>query len=156
MQFRSRSPRLVVISDLYIERISFFPNETDPPLVVDPNAMLTCPVFLKGFKMVTAIDCQHPEVSRGIQHEKFAPRRLLDCLKADYRLIVEDGFGVRIPERANRHYDDNMTHHVKYQTSYSIRKIPARDFRRKVRAWLGYHASMNGAKHGRKWRSCDG
>ncbi len=99
----------VVISDLYIERVSFFPDETDPPLVVDPDAVLTCPVFLKGLEMVTTIDRQHPEVSRGIQHQKLAASRLLDRLKSDYRLIVEDGFGVRVLERPYCHYADNMT-----------------------------------------------
>jgi len=43
----------VIISDLYIECISFFPDETDSPLVVDPDAVLTCPIFLKDFEMVT-------------------------------------------------------------------------------------------------------
>src|SRR5260370_41190443 len=109
----------VVISDLYIERISFFPDETDPPLVVDPDAALTCPVFLKGFEMVTTIDRQHPELSRGIQHQKLAARRLLDRLKSDYGLIVEDGFGVRVLERAYRHYTDDMTQRVQCQASCS-------------------------------------
>jgi hypothetical protein len=99
----------VVISDLYIERISLFPDETDSPLVIDPDAVLTCTLFLKGFEMVTTIDRQHPEVSRSIQHQKLAARRLLDRLKSDYGLIVEDGFGVRVFERAYRHYADNLT-----------------------------------------------
>ena len=110
----------VVISDLYIERISFFPDETDPPLVVNPDAVLTRPVFLKGFEMVTTIDRQHPQVSRGIQHQKLAASRLLDRLKSDYGLIVEDGFGVRVFERPYSHYADDMTQYVKCQASYPI------------------------------------
>ena len=110
----------VVISDLYIERVSFFPDETDPPLVVNPDAVLTCPVFLKGFEMVTTIDRQYPEFSRGIQHQKLAASRLLDRLKSDYRLIVEDGFGIGVPERAYRHYADNMTQCVKCPASCPI------------------------------------
>ena len=109
MQFRPHPPRLVVIGDLYIECISFFPDETNPPLVVDADAMLTCPVFLKGFEIVTTIDCQHSEVGRGIQDQKLAPRRLLDCLKSQYRLIVEDGSGVCVLERAYRHYAHDLT-----------------------------------------------
>jgi len=92
MQLRSLRAASVVISDLYIERFSFLPDKTDPPSVVDPNAVLSCPVFLKGFEMVTAIDRQHPEVSRRIQHQKLTASRPLDRLKADYGLIVEDGF----------------------------------------------------------------
>ena len=100
MQLRSRSPESVVISDLYIERIAFFPDETDSPLVVDPNAVLTCPVFLKGFEMVTTINRKHAEVSRGIQYQKLAAGRPLDRLKSDNWLIVENGFGFRVLERA--------------------------------------------------------
>ncbi len=109
----------MVISDLYIERVSFFPDETDPPLVVDPDAVLTCPIFLKGFEMVTTIDRQHPEVSRGIQHQKLAASHLLDRLESDYGLIVEDGFGVRVLKRAYRHYADNITRCVKCPASCS-------------------------------------
>ncbi len=94
----------MVISDLYIKRVSFFPDEADPPLVVDPDAVLTCPLFLKGFEMVTTIDRQYPEVSRGIQYQKLAASWLLNGLKSDYWLIVEDGLGVRVPERAYRQY----------------------------------------------------
>jgi len=112
----------VVIGNLYIERISFFPDETDPPLAVDPNAVLTCPLFLKGFERVTTIDRQHPEVSRGIQHQKLAASRLLDRLKSDYGLIVEDSFGVRVLERAYRHYANDMTPHIKCPTSCSAQR----------------------------------
>ena len=112
----------VVISNLYIERISFFPDETDPPLVVNPNAVLTCPLFLKGFEMVAAIDRQHPEVSRGIQHQKLAASRLLDRLKPDYGLIVEESFGVRVLERAYRHYANDMTPYIKCPTSCSAQR----------------------------------
>jgi len=34
----------VIIDDLYVVRISALPSETDSPLVVDSNAMLTLPV----------------------------------------------------------------------------------------------------------------
>jgi hypothetical protein len=69
--------------------------------------------------MVTTIDRQHPEVSRGIQHQKLAASRLLDRLKSDYGLIVEYGFGVRVLERPYCHYADNMTRCVKCQASCS-------------------------------------
>src|SRR5713101_6048948 len=126
MQLRSRAVTVaasVVISDLYIGRISSFPDETDPPLVIDPDAVLTCTIFLKGFEMVTTIDRQHPELSRGIQHQKLTTSRLLDRLKSDYGLIVEDGFGVRILERPYRHYAKDMTQCIKYQASC---RFPAR------------------------------
>jgi hypothetical protein len=110
----------VVISDLYIERVSFFPDEADPPSVVDPDAVLPYPLFLKGFEMVTTIDRQYTEVSRGSQHQKFAASWLLNRLKSDYGVIVEDSFGVRVLERAYRHYVNGMTQCVKCQASCSV------------------------------------
>lgn len=109
----------MVIGDLYIERVSFFPDEADPPLVVDPDAVLTRPLFLKRFEMVTTIDRQLPEVSRGIQHQKLAASQPLDRLKSAYRLIAEDGFGVRVLKRTYGHDAEDMTQSVKCQASYS-------------------------------------
>jgi hypothetical protein len=48
-------PHLVIISDLYIKRIPFLPNKTDPPLIVNPDAVLAGSVLLKGFEMVSSI-----------------------------------------------------------------------------------------------------
>ena len=69
---------------------------------------MTCPIFLKGFETVTPIYCQYPKVSRGIEHQKFAASGLLDRLKSDYRLIVENGFSVRVLERTYRHCDGSI------------------------------------------------
>ena len=139
MQLRSRAVTVaasVVISDLYIERISSFPDETDPPLVIDPDAVFTCTIFLKGFEMVTTIDRQHPELGRGIQHQQLTASRLLDRLKSDYGLIVEDGFGVRVLERAYRHYAKDMTQCIRCQASCPVSPRVAPRRVRALRNWL--------------------
>jgi hypothetical protein len=46
-------------------------------------------------------------------------------------LIVEDRFGVRVLERAYRHYAEHMTCSVKYQASCSTHGILALDFRQR-------------------------
>lgn len=112
MQFAVAAVASVVINDLYIERIALLPDETDPPLVVDPDAVLTRPIFFQGFEMVTTIDRQHPEVGRGIQHQKLAGSRWLDRLKSDHGLIAEDGRGIRVLERPYRHHAHHMTQYV--------------------------------------------
>jgi hypothetical protein len=71
--------------------------------------VLTCPVFLKGFEMVTRNFRQIPKVSSGIDHQELAASPPLDRLKSDYRLIIEDGFGVRVLERPYRHDANDMT-----------------------------------------------
>lgn len=35
---------LVIVNDLYSEGIAVFPRKTDPPLIVDPNAVLPFPI----------------------------------------------------------------------------------------------------------------
>jgi len=43
---------LVIIDDFDIPRIALVPPETDPPLVIDADAMLAGPIPFKGFKMI--------------------------------------------------------------------------------------------------------
>jgi hypothetical protein len=42
----------VVVGDLYIEGVAPLPSEADSPLVVDPNAVLSCPVSLQALQPV--------------------------------------------------------------------------------------------------------
>lgn len=105
----------VVISDFYMERISFFPNETNPPLIVYPDAVLARPFLLKSFEMVAPVNRKHPKVRRSIEHQEFAASHPLDRLKSEYGLIVEYRFGLQGPERAYRHYAQDMMCCVKRQ-----------------------------------------
>jgi hypothetical protein len=42
----------VIVNDLHIMRITLFPNEANPPLVVDPDAMLSTAVPFKSFQPI--------------------------------------------------------------------------------------------------------
>ncbi|SUS07460.1 hypothetical protein DF3PB_440017 [uncultured Defluviicoccus sp.] len=61
-----RSPRCrpgsVVIHDLNIDCIAIAPNETDPPLIVDADAVLTCAVSSQALQTVTR---RRPQVIEG-------------------------------------------------------------------------------------------
>jgi hypothetical protein len=46
--------RLVIIDDLDIERVTVTPTETDPPLLVDPQAVLALAIALQRLELVRA------------------------------------------------------------------------------------------------------
>lgn len=52
----------VVIDDLHIERIAIAPNETDPPLIVDTDAVLPRAVSSQGLQTVAR---RRPQVVEG-------------------------------------------------------------------------------------------
>jgi hypothetical protein len=43
----------VVIDNLNVARIRIYPSETDPPLIIDPNAVLTPSVTGEGFEAIS-------------------------------------------------------------------------------------------------------
>jgi hypothetical protein len=46
-------PALVIVHDRNVEHVSVTPHKTQPPLVVDPNAVLTLPVTPQCFQTVS-------------------------------------------------------------------------------------------------------
>ena len=48
----------VVVNDLHLLWSGVGPHEADPPLVVDPDAVLTSSIALQGFEPVTRRDAK--------------------------------------------------------------------------------------------------
>jgi hypothetical protein len=88
----------VVVDDLDIVRIRASPSETDPPLVVDANAVLAIPVALQGFKPIARRDPQVIQGRGGIQQGELAPGLSFHVLPPAGWMPVEQPFGVAIPE----------------------------------------------------------
>ena len=44
----------MIIDDLDIECVTVTPPEADPPLLVDPNAVLALPITLQSLKLIRA------------------------------------------------------------------------------------------------------
>lgn len=60
--------QLVVINDLYVMRIAAVPSKTNPPLVVDANAVLSFPFSVERLQTIAG---RYPEIRklyRGIKH----------------------------------------------------------------------------------------
>jgi hypothetical protein len=56
----------VVINYLNVKRIAIAPNETDAILIVDPDTVLTLPVALQSFKMISGKDCEIAQKMSGV------------------------------------------------------------------------------------------
>jgi len=61
----------VIIHKFDVERVAFFPHETDAPLIVDPNAMLPLSVAFQLFQPVARRTDQIPQLPRGVDHLEF-------------------------------------------------------------------------------------
>jgi len=58
----------VVIRDRDIEGVSIPPHETQPPLVVDPNPVLTCPIAGETLEAVPGRAPQIPQFACVSKH----------------------------------------------------------------------------------------
>lgn len=85
----------MIVHDFDGHGIAFAPQEAQPPLVVDPDAVLPGAVTLQGFKLVAGRDAQEVQCSRRVQLLKLAQRNLLDIREAFDPATVEQIFSVR-------------------------------------------------------------
>ena len=89
----------MVIDDLHFESISIAPFEAEPPLVIDPDAVLTRPVASQPFEPVAGKDGQIAEFDRGIQFTELSPSDPLDCTEPFVSKPEMEPLGIFIPER---------------------------------------------------------
>jgi hypothetical protein len=101
----------VVVSDFDIERISAFPTKTNPPLIIDPDAVLT-PTILEQF--LESIARRYPEVFYRVgrvQNQELSKSEALNVLRELSRpQPVEHLLGLRISKAPN--HGSILTQHV--------------------------------------------
>jgi hypothetical protein len=88
----------VVVRDLDLVRVAVSPDEADPKLVIDSNAMLPQAVSLESFQSIAG----ERQISQALglaQLVQLAPGGPLDGLKTLRELIVEDALSFRVAER---------------------------------------------------------
>jgi hypothetical protein len=61
----------MIIRDLNIKRVATFPFETNPPLAVDSDTVLSFSVALQLFEAIHRRDSQVVDVERIIYHSQF-------------------------------------------------------------------------------------
>jgi hypothetical protein len=91
----------VIVHDLHIVRIIVSPNKTYPPLVVDPDAMLSVTVPFQYFQPVA---WGYPQVLQGpgaMEIEQLPARASLEGSEPRHVYVGEQGFGVLASKSAN-------------------------------------------------------
>jgi len=89
----------MIVDDLDLVGVAIAPYKTDPPLVVDPYAVLALTI---AGQLLEPVSGRNPEVLqrlRVVQHRELATGDVLDTPKARTTLAVEERFGVLAPER---------------------------------------------------------
>jgi hypothetical protein len=68
----------VVIDNPDLAALAILPNKTNPPLIVDADAVPALAVSLQHFQPVGRGNAQVIEPMRVVQHPQFSPRNLLN------------------------------------------------------------------------------
>ena len=94
----------MVVNDLHLLRTGVGPHEADPPLVVDPDAVLPGPVTLERLEPVPRWHSEVVEHLRGADLAKLAQRDSMDSrIDRVHTFSTPQPFGVLAPERPD-HY----------------------------------------------------
>jgi hypothetical protein len=90
----------VVVDDFNVVGITVPPGETDPPTLVDADAVLACPVAGQLLQAIARGNTQVIEALGVVDHAKLPVRQLLDVGgKTRGPLPGEDMSGLPIPDR---------------------------------------------------------
>jgi len=92
----------VIVRDFNVVGVGADPAETDSPLIVNANAVLTCSITLQLFEPVAGWNAQVFQTLGGIQHSKFAKHEVLEIRREPSRSIAnKESLRVSIGETPN-------------------------------------------------------
>jgi hypothetical protein len=81
--------KLVVICNLYVLGAAIAPNETQAPLIVDTNAILTFAIPFQGFEPVSGWNAQIIKPACSVKDFQFTPSSPFNRSKAPDRNILK-------------------------------------------------------------------
>ena len=76
-----RHSNLVIIDNLDIKGVTVTPPETDPPLLVDPYAVLALPIAFQSLKLIRARNRKVLQISSRVQLLQLHQRPLLNVAR---------------------------------------------------------------------------
>src|SRR4051794_3542179 len=89
----------VVIDDRHVVRVPVAPDETDPPLVVDADAVLAAPIATEFFQAIPGRDAQVVECFSRVARDELTEHRPAHLRwVATHGLAGKEAFGVTIAE----------------------------------------------------------
>jgi hypothetical protein len=103
----------VVVYNLNVVCVAIPPNETDSPLIVDANAVLSSTVALERFEMVARWNTKFLQRPGSVQVEQLPPRDALHGLEPEHGPILEQLFRVMVSKRSDQ------------ELSYDVPGIPS-------------------------------
>ena len=89
----------MIVHDLNVMCLAIPPDEANPPLVIDPDAVLPGSIPLKRFEMVAGWNTKVVNLLGGMQVKQFAPRDTFDGTKRQHHPIVEKRLRVLASKR---------------------------------------------------------
>ena len=89
----------MIVHYLNFKRVAFNPAKADPPLVVDPNTALPCPITGKGLQPIPWNRSQIGNGCRRMHLIELSLRHRGNTLKLPAELAPENPLGLLVPER---------------------------------------------------------
>ena len=96
LQFCSPS---VVVHNFDVLCVAVFPHETDPILIIDPDAVLSPPITNQRLEVIARECAQILESLGCMQLNEFALRDPSDAPKPTCRITPKESLSIAIPER---------------------------------------------------------
>jgi hypothetical protein len=85
----------VRVGDFHIQGIAVSPTKANPPLIVDPDAVLTLSIPGQFFEAIARRNPQIGQSIGGVKHEKLLQGRAMNILREPFRAFtLEDPFGL--------------------------------------------------------------
>jgi len=88
----------VVIHDFKLIGVPLAPRKTNPPLVIDADAVLTLPIAFEAFQAVSWQRRERPEIRRCVEHVQFPKALALDGLEPANGFSTEEALGISASE----------------------------------------------------------
>ena len=94
------SPRTsVVVDDLHVFGVAILPDETDPVLIVDSDAVLSAAIAREGFQPIAGKCRQVSKFAGSVELLQLPLRHASDLVQASAESAAKQRFGLGIPER---------------------------------------------------------
>ena len=88
----------MVVHNFDFVSVSIAPHKADPPLIVNPNAVLPFPLPVQGFQAIASRRSQIGEIRGDMYLVKFPPRDALDGLEPPCGFPLKDVFSIGVAE----------------------------------------------------------
>ena len=92
----------MIVGDFHIQGVAVFPVKANPPLIVDPDAVLALPIPGQLFQPIPRWNFQIGQSIGSIKHEELLQSRTVNFLRELSRTFtLEDPFGLWVFEAPN-------------------------------------------------------